>query len=196
MRRTGRCAAVVLGCAALLACEEPGTGPEVQTVLFPLEVGNQWTYEPENLAFGEPFEWTVAERTGDTVLLSRPPAGSHPGPVQLLDDIEEIGLVDQDGGVLPFYRFSPGETWTHRDPWECDDGLTFRAVEEPNPVVTPAGTFENTLRIERMTTASCTDAGTMVEWWAPDVGLVRWEELNFYAGGPLTFYLTDYSVGG
>ena len=34
----------------------------------------------------------------------------------------------------------------------------------------------------------------MVEWWAPNVGLVRWEELNFYAGGPIRFELISYAV--
>jgi len=42
--------------------------------------------------------------------------------------------------------------------------------------------------------SNCADAGTMVEWWAPGVGLVRWDELNYYAGGPITIYLKSYKI--
>lgn len=106
----------------------------------------------------------------------------------------QVDLLSEEGAPLPFYRFSVGASWIHRDPWECDDGAEFTTVEEPDPIVTPAGTFHDCIRIERRTAANCTDAGTTFEWWAPGVGLVRWEELNFYAGGPVTFNLVDYSV--
>lgn len=34
------------------------------------------------------------------------------------------------------------------------------------------------------------DVGTVVEWSAPGVRLAAWDELSYYAGGPLTFSLT------
>jgi hypothetical protein len=37
------------------------------------------------------------------------------------------------------------------------------------------------------------DVGTMVEWSAPGVRLAAWDELSYYAGGPLTFSLTSCS---
>ena len=127
-------------------------------------------------------------------MLARPSGGSHPGPVRLLDRFDRIDLLLGDESPVPFYRFSAGASWEHRDSWECDDGPTLVVLEEPSPIVTPAGTFSQTIHIERQTPATCADAGTTKEWWAPNVGLVQWEELNFYAGGPLTFYLTDYDV--
>ncbi len=177
---------------ALVGCTdttEPGAGLRY----FPLEVGNRWTYAPEDPAFGDPFEWVVTERHGDTVALARPAGPSHPGPVTLLDREDGIDLLVAGESFAPFYRFDAGAAWTHRDPWECDDAAVFTAVEETEPIVTPAGTFEHTLRIERRTTAICDDAGTVMEWWAPNVGLVRWDELNFWAGGPLSYYLTSYA---
>lgn len=180
--------------AALMGCSDPGTGPGEPTIVFPLEPGNQWTYAPENPLFGEPFEWEVTERTADTVTLDRPAGGSHPGPVTLVDGGEVMELILGEGDVLPFYRFQDGSSWLHRDPWECDDGSDWTAVKEETPIHTPAGTFSNTIRLERLSTATCTDAGTTFEWWAPGVGLVRWEELNFYAGGPLVFNLVSYAV--
>ncbi|MEJ2184448.1 MAG: hypothetical protein P8Z36_00750 [Gemmatimonadota bacterium] len=161
---------------------------------FPLAVGNTWTYAPENSMYGQPFEWQVTARHGDTISLARPAGASHAGTVTLLDQTETIDVLLGGDGFAPFYHFDAGASWVHRDPWDCDDGATFAVVAEPDPVVTPAGTFTDCIRIERLTTASCTDAGTTVEWWAPSVGLVRWEELNFYAGGPITFHLVDYSL--
>jgi hypothetical protein len=114
--------------------------------------------------------------------------------VSLLDETATVRLFLQDVGFEDLYSFSPGASWTRRDPWECDDGSEWVAVQETEPVETPAGTFHDVLRLERRSQATCSDAGTMYEWWARGVGLVRWEELNFYAGGPLTFPLTSDSV--
>jgi hypothetical protein len=36
--------------------------------------------------------------------------------------------------------------------------------------------------MERLAIVHCTDAGVIYEWWADNVGLVKWEELNFWAG--------------
>lgn len=184
-----------LGLVALAACGDSTTGPNDSTRYFPMDVGNRWTYAPENPFFGDPFQWQVTERLEDTVTLVRPVGGSHPGPVQLLDRLDVIDLILEDEENARFYQFAAGSSWVHRDPWECDDGPTFAVAWESEPVVTPAGTFTDCLRIERRTPATCTDAGTTVEWWAPEVGLVQWEELNFYAGGPLRFHLIDFDVG-
>lgn len=183
--------ALALG-GAMAGCADTGTEPQDPDYL-PLAVGNTWTYAPESPVFGEAFTWTVTSRTADMVTLARPAGGSHPGPVRLLVERRAVDLLTDDGPAL-HSLFEAGVFWTRHDPWECDDGATFGGQFDPEPVTTPAGTFEGTLRIERRTTASCTDAGTMVEWWAPGVGLVKWEELNFYAGGPLAFYLVAYDV--
>ncbi|HZD79790.1 MAG TPA: hypothetical protein VE646_07090 [Actinomycetota bacterium] len=175
------------------ACADPGTGPGDGVAYFPLETGHVWTYAPADPLYGQPFQWQVVERRGDTVTLARPPAGSHPGPVTLVDGVDGVDLLLESGTIVPFYRFTAGTSWVHHDPWECDDGSEWAAVDEGDAIATPAGTFLHTLRLERRSAASCTDAGTTAEWWAPDVGLVRWEELNFYAGGPLTFDLVGHS---
>jgi len=112
----------------------------------------------------------------------------------MLDRHNEIDVLFGNQGAVPFYRFTVGAMWVHRDTWECDDSSGLVAVAEPNPIITPAGTFTRCVRIERRTAIPCADAGTVVEWWAPDVGLVRWDELNFYVSGPLTIYLKSYSV--
>lgn len=188
---TRRGAIPFIGLGLLVGC---GTEPGESLQYFPLTVGNTWTYAPEDPFYGQPVDWVVTERQGDTVALVRPFGLSHAGPVTLLDHRDGVELFMADEGFVPFYRFSAGASWVHRDPWDCDDDAEMVVVEETDTVITPAGTFRNLLRIERRTPASCADAGTMVEWWAPNVGLVRWEELNFYAGGPIRFELISYAV--
>jgi hypothetical protein len=189
-------AIAVLGIGLLTGCADDGTGPDPDARYLPLAVGNTWTYAPADPQFGDPVEWRVTARSGDTVTLSRPPGASHSGTVTVVDRVEAIDLLRDGTDAGTMVRFVAGSAWLRPDPWECDDGAEWAAVEETNPIETPAGTFVNTLRIERRTPASCTDAGTMMEWWAPGVGLVRWEELNFYAGGPVAFELVSYSVDG
>lgn len=191
IRRMG---VLVIGLGVLGGCGDGPTDPNENVRYFPLTVGNTWTYAPEESVFGEPFQWRVAERRGDTVTVVRPSGASHSGSVTLLDRRMELDVFLDDEDAVPFYRFTTGGSWLHRDKWECDDGSRWVVAEEENPITTPAGTFLSTVRIERLSTATCADAGTMIEWWARDVGLVRWEELNFYAGGPLTYNLVSYSV--
>jgi hypothetical protein len=185
---------LVIGLGVLAACGEGPTDTNAGVRYFPLTVGSTWTYAPEQAVFGEPFQWRVTERHGDTVTVVRPTGASHSGSVTLLDRRIELDVLLDGEGAVPFYRFATGSSWLHRDMWECDDGSRWVVAKEENPITTPAGTFVGTLRIERLSTATCADAGTMIEWWARDVGLVRWEELNFYAGGPLTYNLVSYSV--
>lgn len=177
----------------LLAGCDDSTGPAAPDY-FPLAEGNTWTYDVSDPRLGVPVTWTVTERRGDTVIVERPPEGSHSGPVTLLDRGTDVDIL-QDGRAA-FYRFQIDATWVRRDPWECDDGATFTVAVEPEPVITPAGTFHGCLRVERRTTATCDDGGTMIEWWAPGVGLVRWQELNWIAGGTLDRELSEYTVAG
>jgi hypothetical protein len=180
--------------AALLlvaACDTTGTDPSPPEPFVSLTPGRSWTYAFADPRFGSTFRWEVTARAGDTVWMARSWEGSHAGDIVLLEAPMGLDLLTRDAAAPgSFVRFAPGEAWTHHDPWECDDGAGFVAFAEDEPVTTPAGTFEGTVRVERRTDFPCTDAGTSVEWWAPGVGLVRWEEMNFWAGGPVVVHLT------
>lgn len=193
-RGTGASLVAAAALAGVAACGGGGTGPDPEPAYFPLATGNSWTYVPADPRLGDSLQWRVSARHGDTVTVNRPASGSHSGPVTLLDGGRTIRIQVPGGGFEPHYEFVPGASWIHSDPWDCDDGAAWVAVVEPDPIVTPAGTYDGCLRLERRSTASCADAGTMIEWWAPGVGLVRWDELNFFAGGPLTYHLVRYSI--
>lgn len=179
----------------LVGCEDGATTPKTLPSAFPTAEGTTWTYAYADANYGDSFEWTVERRIGDTVVLDRPSLGTHPGPVTLriLDD--GLDLISDDAGAAPLYRFTPGVEWMRRDPWECDDDSRWTVFEEEDPVITPAGHFTGTLRLERRSSANCTDAGTMQEWWAPGIGVIMWEELNFFAGGPVVVWLVDVEPG-
>ncbi len=178
-------------------CDETNTNSttEQTPLYFPLDLGNSWTYAPADTFFGQPFTWEVTYRNGDTATLNRQyPFGSHGGTLTLIDRRNEIDIILDSNASALFYRFKIGEIWDHRDPWECDDSSRWVFTYELNPIITPAGKFYNCIRLERKSAIPCADAGTIVEWWAPGVGLVRWDELNYYVGGPLTIYLKSHSV--
>jgi hypothetical protein len=177
-------------------CNETNTNSttEQTPLYFPLDLGNSWTYMPEDSIYGVPIRWAVTEKYGDTNILMRPCCLTHTVTVKLRVNNNNIDIISKDSHSFPFYRFTEGMSWIHRNPWECDDSLTFVAVKEKDTIDTPAGSFTNCLRLERRTPTPCPDAETMFEWWAPGVGLVKWDELNYYAGGPISYYLKSYSV--
>ncbi|MEE9609924.1 MAG: hypothetical protein V3W19_01665 [Desulfatiglandales bacterium] len=162
---------------------------------FPLAVGNNWVYTWEDSYFGDNFSWAVVQVDGDTALIERPYAdGPQFIPITVIQEGAEYYIKVAESKYEQFYRFMPDSTWTHRRPFDCDDSLLFRAVKDTTTIVTPAGSFSNCLKIERLSTSRCDDAGIMFEWWAPGVGMVKWEELNFYGGGPITGYLLSYHL--
>lgn len=176
------------------ACNTTGTDPSSPEPFVSLTPGRSWTYAFADPRFGESFRWEVTARRGDTVWMARSWEGSHAGDIVLLEDGVGLDLVAEGGTRGAFVRFTSGSSWIHHDPWECDDGAGFVTLAEDEPVTTPAGTFEGTVRVERRTDFPCTDAGTSVEWWAPGVGLVRWEEMNVWAGGPVVVHLIQASA--
>lgn len=182
----------------LSACsdENPVDPTRTNSSYFPLAVGNHWLYGMEDPVYGDNFSWTVVQMNGDTALVERPwlDVGPQFQPVTVVQDGPDYLVRVGESQWDLFYRFMPDSTWAHRSPFDCDDHLVFKTTLDTTTIVTPAGSFRNTLKLERQTTANCADAGVMYEWWAPGVGLVKWEELNFYAGGPITGHLIQYHL--
>jgi len=152
---------------------------------FPLELGNYWVYSK----YAENIQWTVTHKEGDIAHLD---VGSFLDTIILRDRGEEIDVEIDEGEWGLYYRFVQGSMWIHRDVWECDDSTLLEVSLEPDSVVTPAGVFHNCLRMERLAYSPCMDAGTMVLWWAKNIGLVKWEEITI--AGPVTVELIEYSL--
>lgn len=170
----------VLWCALALL-----VAPSVEAQrFFPLDVGNVWTYEADRfsivhrnevLAVDDEGIASFARRTVDSVLL-------------LQEDGDRIDLFLPDEGFVTFYRFD-GDGFTRRDPFDCEDRLSARIVSRDETVETPAGVFRDCIQID-YEGGLCADAGLFSEWFAPDVGLVKWVENNF--AGPVTYTLTSF----
>ncbi len=157
---------------------------------FPLEVGNRWTYVVEHEFFTGMRDVTVhAEEDGLFVVRTR--ADGADMVVRLRANGNEIDIELEGEGLVPNYRFEE-DSWLHRDRSKCDDNATVTVVARDEVVATPAGVFTDCLKLVFL--GSCDDAGTLAQWWAPEVGLVKSEEDNF--AGAATWLLTDFTRAG
>jgi len=166
-------ARIVVGSALAALVLAPGALAG-QESYFPLEEGNRWVYQERQ--FSSEVTVEVIQREGEIAELATSFAS---GSVLVRDGGDEVEVELAEEGFVLYYRFSADTTWEHRDPFSCDDQRMVSVTAEPQPVETPAGTFEETLRIDYTGATLCADAGKVAEWWAPGVGLVRWQEDSF-----------------
>jgi len=172
--------------SALLASVSTGTLLAVPPPrYFPLDVGTRWTYTDENL--GSERVVTVLEYDAEADVTRVDFFGTIVS-IQGLPDTLDIELPEE--GFVPYYRFQE-ESWLHRDFQGCDDGRIL-AKAGTESVTTPAGEFTDALKLE-YGQGFCADAGTGVEWWALEVGRVKWVEDSFI--GPRTWVLTKVEHG-
>jgi diadenosine tetraphosphatase ApaH/serine/threonine PP2A family protein phosphatase len=150
-----------------------------QTTWFPLEVGNHWVYADEKVP-ANTRSVSVKGLEGDVFTLE------YQGTEFLVTADLDIVLPGEGPGV--YYRFED-ESWLHRDFQGCDDLRILTVTSRDETVRTPFGEFTGCLRIQ-YEGGPCADAGTFEEWWAPEVGRVKWVEGSF--GGPRTFVLQDF----
>jgi hypothetical protein len=165
---------------------------------FPLDPGNVWFYAQLDNDQSGRLEVAVVSREGDLARVTERilPVDSDPFPAtekslfERSPDRIEIDLPEE--GAQPHYLFAM-DSWTHRDSPGCDDGVKMRVVTRTGFIDTPAGAFTGAIAIE-ITEGFCADAGTQVEWWAPDVGLAQWTEGTI--AGPRTWTLVEFRHGG
>jgi hypothetical protein len=144
---------------------------------FPLDPGTTWSYAPEGL--GGKKVRQVLFREGDLV------RASIEGQVVGLRGTPDAVDIEIPGeGLVPFYRFAES-SFVHRDLRGCDDGAKVTAAADLEDVIVPAGTFAGCLLLHF--DGMCIDGGRIAEWWAPDVGLVKWVDASI--AGPRSWVL-------
>jgi len=157
---------------------------------FPLEVGNRWTYSPGRVLSGEREVRVESEENGVFQVRTSGP-GTFDLTMRLAEQDGEI-LIELEGeGLVLYHRFGD-ESWVHRDAIGCDDKVIVSVVARDEVVDTPAGTFANCLKLVFLQ-ENCSDAGTLTQWWAPEVGLVKSEE--DYIFGAVAWVLNEFSQG-
>ena len=151
---------------------------------FPLDLGNSWTYSNDRFS-GETTNTVVGiDEFGVATVSIRVESN--------LVEFDEFGstvdiYLPDDGPVL-YYDFAR-DRWEHRDIDSCADRAAVTIRSRTETVTMPAGVFENCVRLE-YGPGLCADAGIMVQYFAPGVGLVQWSEQNF--AGPVTHSLVSF----
>ena len=175
VREIQRGKAMVLSVACLVLSVADSDGASY----FPLREGNYWVYP-----FRAPSR--VTERKDDIVNLELDGL-----LITLRDRGTDIDIELPTGGFALFYRFVPGSSWVYNDPVGfCNHNSPVTVTLETEPVVTPAGAFHDCLRLE-FDYNDCLHGGFQAQWWAPEVGLVKWQEE--FVG---VVELVDYCVDG
>ncbi|MBI4603058.1 MAG: hypothetical protein HY721_13960 [Planctomycetes bacterium] len=175
----------LLVCAPLLVVSEVAGNP-LPPRYFPLDPGNRWTYGSEN-GIGGTRTVTVLGYDQTSGLI-RVDFGYQEALVQ--ERQSDIDILIEGEGLAPYYRFDEA-VWRHRDLNDCDDGVDMKAAGVED-VETPARLYLGCLRIEYSGTP-CADAGTSIEWWAPEVGRVKWVEDSI--AGPRAWVLLKFERG-
>jgi hypothetical protein len=175
--------AVVIGCAALVAPVPRGAGK--QRLYFPTTVGTEWVYETDS---GREYTdyLTKAERAdGATVVtVERCADGRHQSSKTIrvsADGLFELendhGKYDPPGCMLKL-PFKADDRWKgyllprNRDPACVNIAVTEEKVE------VPAGTF-TAIRVDTEVTRDGKTRTLYTHWYAPDVGLVKYDTGNF-----------------
>ncbi len=150
---------------------------------FPLETGMRWTYS--NDRFGGVQERSVVREAEDGfVIFDR---GFT--EITLEDQGDSIAILfPDDREPRTYYEFST-DSWIHHDTDLCNDQRKVEVVSRSETVETPAGAFGGCLQIVYQQ-GNCSDAGLYAEWFAPEVGLVMWQESNI--AGTVTWRLEEF----
>ena len=149
---------------------------------FPLEPGTVWKYSNDRFTQSMVERKVVGIDEDGFVIFDN----GH-FAVRFEDELDVIRIEIPDEGFQLYYDFQDFE-WTRRSVDHCADGATAIINSRNETVETPAGTFTECIKVEYLG-SQCADAGLIAEWFAPEVGLVKWQELNFV--GVVTWELEE-----
>ena len=154
---------------------------------FPLDPGNEWVYVEEGRPESQDF---VVKVLGIEEGVTTVDFGGFV-TARIQDRQAELDIEIPGEGFLPYYRFNE-DSFVHRDVFGCDDNRTLVAASRDDTVETPAGTFTHCLRLN-FTDGKCADGGGESEWWALEVGRVKFIEQTIR--GPRVRVLKSFEHG-
>jgi len=155
---------------------------------FPLLLESNWVFERSGPAGSDTWVARVGGRStfnpryGHVALIgfSGEQQGHHE-PAMVRVDREGVlwEQPDTGGSELVWYRLLDpvGSTWTmqlgtaERQLRPCDQGAQITVASRDEVVQVPAGTFPGAVRLDFV--PQCADGGTLSEWFAPGVGLIK-----------------------
>lgn len=156
---------------------------------FPLQIGNFWEYNNfwrrDNISVIRETISGTEQIENKTYFIFSPPYRMDARLMKLQQN--DIQIIAHDGLEKVLYKFSAPENET----WSIND-WTVKITNRNETVSVPAGTFENTIRIEFRRNVA--DAGYIIEWFAPNTGCVRRVKDSF--AGPSTSELINAHING
>lgn len=159
----------------------PGENP-----YFPVVPGIQWTFERTGPVDHDTWVMGVAQRptAGARARFftlkgySGVPALAKQASVIRTDTQGSVFEVSEKGDFLWYRLLDPaGSSWVfERAPGGglhgfCDDGAVVTVASRDAELTVPAGTFRDVVHLT--IAPQCADGGTLEEWFAPGVGLVK-----------------------
>jgi hypothetical protein len=173
-----------------------GGGPPTVAdhALLPLTTGNTWDFGSFRVEVtgtqdvgGETYAQVSALASRSSNSLLRVAAG---GQVQ---EIDPAGTASPTLWYLLDAAVSTAWTHTGTTVTSCNDGVSVSVISRSETVTVPAGTFTGCLLI-RFGSGPCADGGTIDEYFAPGVGMVKRVEQTI--AGPRALELQSAVVNG
>lgn len=156
---------------------------------FPVKIGNQWTYA--NGTITKTIAFVDTQRINEKLYFGL--AVDENPPVywfRVLGQQVFIRTSDSDTEYL-IYDFSANRgTSQSGPPADCEFGGEIVLHSKTDSIATPKGIFTEVFQF--IHNPPCSDAGLLNEWFAPEIGRVKFIENNI--AGAKTFLLVDSTI--
>ena len=157
---------------------------------FPLAVGTVWIYGGSPMEMARTVRILDAEETEDgPIYLWEGFQGKR--AVRKTADGKILELRGEMWGLLFDLGAEEGASWTIEGADDLMNGTTLTVASRAETVAVPYGKYDACVYLKLAPDPGLRDAGVVGMWFAPGVGLVKWEELTF--AGPQTYELANFA---
>ncbi len=158
--------------------------------VYPLNIGNSWTYTFNNMR--------ITESIVDTINFE----GNPYYGLSYYNDIPELWMREDSNSVYILNRYenivfklfdfssNPGDNWELPDGYECSFGTKIQFLNSYDTIQTSNKIFNNCFHF--LHEPNCADAGIYETWISAGVGKVAFNETSI--AGPREFLLEEYSL--